>query len=101
MCDLRSPGALAAEVDSSEVDRHIPLHIQYACRFWVYHLQQSDIEACDWQSIHIFLEHYFLYWIEALAIMRCISDGVYMINILDLMLRVSCFKLTISQFANA
>ncbi len=98
MCNLRSLGALAAEVDRSEIDRHIPLHIQYACRFWVHHLQQSDIEACDWHSIHIFLKHHFLHWLEALAIIRRISDGVFMIKALDSMLRVSCSKPTINQY---
>jgi hypothetical protein len=90
ICDLQSPGALAAEVDRNEVDRHIPLHIQYACRFWVHHLQQSNIKACDWRAIHTFLQHHFLHWLEALAMIRCISDGIIMVKILDSMLRVSC-----------
>ena len=89
MCDLKSPGALAAEIDRREVDRHIPLHVQYACRFWVYHLQQSNIENCDWGSIQIFLQHHFLYWLEALALIRCISDGVIIVKVLDSMLKVS------------
>jgi hypothetical protein len=90
ICDLQSPGALAAKVDRREVDRHIPLHIQYACRFWVHHLQQSNIESCDWRAIHTFLQHHFLHWLEALAMIRCISDGIIMVKILDSMLRVSC-----------
>jgi hypothetical protein len=92
ICNLRSPGALAAEVDRSEVDRYIPLHIQYACRFWVHHLQQSNIEACDWHSIQIFLQCHFLHWLEALAILGRISDGIIMVKDLYSTLRVSCLN---------
>jgi hypothetical protein len=39
ICDLRSPGTPASQVERSEVERCIPPQIQYVCHFWVHHLQ--------------------------------------------------------------
>ena len=97
ICHLQSPGALAAELDKREVDKFIPLHIQYACRFWIYHLQQS-YETCDCVEIHAFLQDHFLHWLEALAVIGCISDGVVMVEILDSMLAVSGFCATVYYY---
>jgi hypothetical protein len=88
-CNLRLPGARAAKVNRSELDQHIPLHVQYACRYWIHHLQESNIDSRDYSNIQIFLRKHFLHWLEALAVMGCMSEGVLMIKILDSMLPVS------------
>ena len=95
ICDLRSPGALTTEVDRTEVNKHIPLHVQYACRFWIYHFQRSIIDPCDYDKIQTFLQKHFLHWLEALALIECISDAVVMVKILDSMLAVSAFYRTL------
>jgi hypothetical protein len=91
ICNLRSPGALAADLDRGKVDKLIPLHVQYACRFWIYHLQQSYTETCDHTQILGFLSKHFLHWLEALSVMKCISDAVIMVKILESILAVSGF----------
>ena len=88
MCDLRKPGARAARIDRSKVNKCVPLHVQYACRYWVHHLQNSNLESVDYGKIQAFLEHRFLNWLEALGVMACVPEGVIMIRMLDLMLRV-------------
>ena len=92
MCDIRLPGSLAANLNKSVVDKHIPLHVQYACRYWVYHLQRSNSIPCDNSDVHIFLQKHFLHWLEALAVMRCMSEGVVMVKILDSILTVSTLR---------
>ncbi len=89
ICNLRVPGARAVEIKKSEVDQHIPLYVQYACRYWVRHLKQSNIHSHDYSNIHRFLKKHFLHWLEALAVMGCMSEGVLMVKILDSMLKVS------------
>jgi hypothetical protein len=88
MCDLRKPGARAARIDRSKVNKYIPLHVQYACRYWVHHLQNSNLESADYGNIQAFLEHRFFNWLEALGVMACVPEGVIMIRMLDLMLMV-------------
>lgn len=45
-CSLQMPGALTSEVESNTVSRYLPVHVQYACRYWVDHLQRGEIGLC-------------------------------------------------------
>ena len=88
VCDLQLPGALAVDVEQSKVDQCLPDHIQYACRYWVSHLQQSDIELCDDGQVHKFLKEHFLHWLEALSLCRNMSEGVTSIAKLEALIQV-------------
>ncbi|KAF1809439.1 hypothetical protein P152DRAFT_165800 [Eremomyces bilateralis CBS 781.70] len=83
ICNLRRPGADISELNRSEVDRHIQPHVQYACRFWVYHCRRSDVDSDGYCSIEKFLRIHFLHWLEALALLGCASDAVVMVHMLD------------------
>lgn len=83
MCHLQVLGAPATKVKRCEVDKYIPFHVQYACRYWVHHLQQSNVNPSGYIDVHMFLQKHFLFWLEALALMGCMSDGIIMVNILD------------------
>jgi hypothetical protein len=100
ICNLRVPGARAAEVNRSELDQYIPPHVQYACRYWIHHLQQSNIGSYDYSDVQRFLQKHFIHWLEALAIIGCISEGVLMVKILDSMLTVSESTQPCSSVAN-
>ena len=95
ICGLQMPGALASEVESKTLSRCLPKYVQYACRYWVDHLQRSEIGLCDDNGrVHKFLQQYFLNWIEALSLMGKMSEGVLMITALHSMLTVSdsCYR---------
>ncbi|KAH8679631.1 vegetative incompatibility protein HET-E-1 [Tricladium varicosporioides] len=83
ICNLRRPGADISELSRSEVDKHIQPHVQYACRFWVYHYKRSDLGIDSYCNIEKFLRIHFLHWLEALALLGCASDAVVMIHMLD------------------
>jgi hypothetical protein len=83
MCNLRRPGACMADLSGTEVDRHIQPHVQYACRFWVYHYKRSDMDTDGYYDIEVFFREHFLHWLESLALLECVSDAVLMIHILD------------------
>jgi len=93
MCSLKLPGSLASEVDPSTVQRCLPNEVQYACRYWVDHLQRSNVKLCDGNPLHdwlhAFLNEHFLHWLEALSLIGTMHGGVLMVKVLDSMLTVS------------
>lgn len=98
ICNLRMPGVLIHEVQSSEIEVHLPKDVQYACRYWVDHLEKVNHKArikiglCDNGQIHTFFVKNFLHWLEALSLMGKISEGMHMITTLTSMLKVSDLK---------
>jgi hypothetical protein len=80
ICDLQAPGALSDNVEATKVEQCLPLDLQYACRYWVQHLQQSKALLFDNGQVHIFLQEHMLHWLEALSLIGKISDSVKMIT---------------------
>jgi hypothetical protein len=91
MCNLQLPGALTSEVEKGVIEVCLPLDVQYACRFWIYHFQRGNIEICGYSQVHTFLQTHFLHWLEALSLTGNISDGVLGMRALESMLTVSEF----------
>jgi NACHT domain len=89
ICGLHSPGALATEVHGDQITKYLPKELQYACRYWVEHLQRSKARLSDNVQVHHFLKEHFLHWLEALALMGNISDGAVMLSVLESILMVS------------
>lgn len=89
MCDLQQPGVLASELEYSKVESCLPPAVQYACRYWVAHLQGAKIGLYDGDVVHKFLQKYFLHWLEALSLMRKTSEGVLAITSLESIIIVS------------
>ncbi|PMD49976.1 WD40 repeat-like protein [Hyaloscypha bicolor E] len=83
MCGLGAPGKLATDVDTSRVKRCLPLELQYACLYWIPHLQQSSPRLCDDDQVHSFLREHFLYWLEAIGWMGKVSEGIHAIASLE------------------
>lgn len=73
ICDIRKPDGLRDKIDKQMMDTHIPADFQYACVYWVYHLQQSEGPVGD--DVYVFLCNYLLNWLEVLAILGKVSDG--------------------------
>jgi len=73
---LDAPGVLVSEVDSSRVETCLPPEVQYACLYWVEHLQKSHVQLHDNDQVHQFLHTHFLHWLEALSWMRRMSEGI-------------------------
>ena len=83
MCNLRMPGTLRSEIDNQVIDNALSPEVRYACRYWVHHLEQSEGRIRDGDLVHAFLQKYFLYWLEALSLMREASESIHMINSLQ------------------
>jgi hypothetical protein len=88
MCDLRRLGTRVG-VRRSDVNKSVPFAVQYACRYWVYHLKRSDVDAQEHRGIAEFFEARFLFWLETLALIGRLADGIAMLQLLETRLPVS------------
>lgn len=91
MCKLEHAGLLNNAVDLSQL-----ASVRYSCVFWIDHLCEADLERSvfhDAGQVHLFLQNFFLYWLEALSLQRSMSDGVVAMARLEKLLRVSTTRL--------
>lgn len=89
ICNLQRPGILIAEVDASVITQHLPTELQYACQYWVQHLEQGQETHCDDGLVHAFLRKHLLHWLEALGLIGKTSQGVRATASLESMVSVS------------
>jgi Mrp family chromosome partitioning ATPase len=80
MCNLSGPGVLRSEIDEGTVAGSLSPGLQYACRYWVNHLKQSQQDIADRDTTHLFLQKHLLHWLEAMSLMRESSRCVYLLN---------------------
>lgn len=83
VCRLNDFSSLAAEVSPSQLNQYLPAHVQYACRYWVDHLQRAGTDFKDNYQVHVFLKEHFLHWLEALSLLGKMSEGVHAILVLS------------------
>ncbi len=88
MCNLERPRIRTHDLAKADVDKFIPLPIQYACRYWIHHLQQSNVDPTEHPGIIDFFQTRFLFWLESLALISQLSDGIIMVRLLEVMLAV-------------
>jgi hypothetical protein len=95
--NLRAPGISIDQVKQPDPD---PLTaIRYSCLYWVDHLlnylNKEDMipNLKDSGLVYNFLRQYFLYWLEALSLMRSLSSGIVITGKLEVLLQVSFLAL--------
>ena len=81
-CCVSSPGTLVGDLPHSRVEECLPPEVQYACSYWVSHLQKSGDQVYDEGDVHKFLQTHLLHWFEALSWMGKVSEGI--LAIIDL-----------------
>lgn len=88
ICGLHIPGTLTSELECGKVDDNLPADAQYACRYWVRHLQRGRVKLYDKGPAHEFLEKHFLHWLEALSLVGQMPEAILMVTALEEMLAV-------------
>jgi hypothetical protein len=83
ICELHTPGYQATQVESSCIQKYLPPKVQYACLYWVQHLQKSRFQTYDGEEVHQFRQTYLLYWLEALGWMGKTLEGIQAISDLE------------------
>ncbi len=86
---MHGPGIQASQVKSSRLQACLPPEVQYACLYWVQHLQRSDSQVRDGEEIYQFLQAHLLHWLEALGWMGKTSEGIQAILSLEACVPVS------------
>lgn len=89
LCNLRDPGVSVGDIPDPVIQQYVPAHIHYACRYWFHHFQLGNPTQEDMDRILRFLEQNFLHWLEALSLIREVSNGVIMVKGLEVTLKVS------------
>jgi len=90
ICDLWGPGALITEIPHDTIQKSIPPHVQYACRYWFDHWKLGNPVEENIKPIRQFLKQHFLHWLEGLSLIGEVSNGAHIIIALEEILFVSC-----------
>ena len=100
VCNLDTAGSSAQELQKASVGEKLPIYVQYACQYWVAHLELSnsarrvEVGMHDNGKVHTFFKESFLYWLEAMSLIGKMSEGVLMIRTLVSMREV-CYDITL------
>ncbi|KAF2688262.1 vegetative incompatibility protein HET-E-1 [Lentithecium fluviatile CBS 122367] len=88
MCSLQ-PGTLRSEVAKGKITNYLSPELQYACRYWVYHLKQSQRYISDKDTTDTFLQKHFLHWLEAMSLIGDTNKCVYLLETLCALVNLS------------
>lgn len=94
ICEMHAPGSQTSQVESSWVNKCLPPAVQYACLYWVQHLQRSGSQVHDNEEVHCFFQAHLLHWLEALGWMGKSSEGIQAILFLEAHVPVSYLLFT-------
>jgi hypothetical protein len=86
--DVYNLGAPGTSIDKVKPPFPDPLAaVRYSCLYWVDHLCQTREDTIkglkDSGLAYNFLRRYFLYWLEALSLLKSVSEGIVMIRKLE------------------
>ncbi|KAK6360849.1 hypothetical protein TWF730_006965 [Orbilia blumenaviensis] len=94
ICNLPSPGFERLNIDHDDIQKNLPADVQYACRYWVYHLEKSQSQISDHECdpVYIFLQEHFLHWLEALSLLGDASQIIHYITTIGASVARECTK---------
>lgn len=87
--NLEGPGTRRADIDPQHMRRYLTPELQYSCRYWIHHLEQSHAISSSIEDVRLFLQTHFLHWVEAMALLGLISEVVGMLDLLHMIIPVS------------
>jgi hypothetical protein len=97
---MNAPGSQASQVESSWIEKCLPPEIQYACLYWIQHLQRSGSQVRDGEEAHRFLQAHLLHWLEALGWIGKTSEGIQAILSLEAYVLVSYLFIVYKSLIN-
>jgi hypothetical protein len=83
ICEKHAPGSQASQVESSWIEKCLLPEVQYACLYWVQHLQRGGSQVHSNEEAYRFLQAHLLHWLEALGWMGKASNGIQAILSLE------------------
>jgi hypothetical protein len=82
-CSLTEPITLERVMGEDILAIELPSEVRYACRYWVEHLEHSQQNVIDGDTVHVFLQHHLLHWIEAMSRMGEMAQCVRMLAVIQ------------------
>ena len=105
MGHLTTPGSPPQDAKREYLVTQLPKHVQYACQYWVDHLEGIRADSGTKHSfpndgdIQSFFQKDFLHWLEAMSLMAKMSQAVLLITRLEDLLEVrysNCSNVVVS-----
>ncbi len=80
LCGLKQPGRSRHDITQQTIDTHLPTHVQYACKYWVFHWKETERLIHDGDLVTKFLHQNLLHWVEALSLLGRINESIDMVQ---------------------
>ncbi|KAL6811852.1 WD40-repeat-containing domain protein [Trichoderma camerunense] len=99
ICGLRMPGTIIKDVDARKVQEYVPAELQYACQYWVWHLESSvkhsekGVEYRFLDKVYTFLKDHLLNWFEVLSLLGKMYESIRMLSALSMLVQTSNHQL--------
>jgi len=91
ICGIGKLNATPGEVGKDTLTNYLPAELEYACIYWVYHLEASGRPN---DRVHGFLLDHFLHWLEVLSILKRLPHFLKVLqNLTDLVKVCSCSQM--------
>jgi hypothetical protein len=100
ICEMHAPGSQASQVESTWIEKCLPPEVQYACLYWVQHLQRSGSQIQDGGKVHRFLQAHLLHWLEALGWMHKTSEAIQAILSFESYILVNYLSIIYTNLTN-
>ena len=101
ICNLKWLGKNRIEINTKDFDTFLAGHVQYACQYWVFHLEQSKEQIRAGDQVHEFLRRRFLHWLEALSLVGKAAESIRMVTALESLVEVGMETVKIKCPANS
>jgi hypothetical protein len=88
ICDVGWPGTPRYAIGSQIIKTRLQPELEYACLYWIYHVEQAGATLEDGDQVDDFLLHHFLHWLEALSYLGKISESISLIKTLQALIKV-------------
>ena len=92
MCNLSELGILNEDISRSRVKDSIHEQLEYACQYWVDHVQRSGCSVGDNSETFAVLKKHFLHWLEALSLTGKLRSGIESIKTLITLVKKVCIS---------
>ena len=89
ICRMKTPSTSIRDIEIAVLNRNLPSRMQYACQYWVRHVQNGILTDDRVQGVYDFLRIHFLHWLEALSLMGKTSETVSLVGQLESIPKVS------------
>ncbi len=89
ICKLEYPGKPRREIGQTIINDRLSPVVQYACQYWIQHVEQGKTEIYDQDKVHVFLQKHFFHWLEAMSLINRLAEVIKQLHVLQSLVSVS------------